>query len=248
MRALKTRGTLAAGILVAASLVATTTPAAAAETCQLGAPEVLPSRLAVIGTSGVIDRTLRVKATNCSEDDAWNTDWYWVPQAGDGDIGEYGYPALIPVETSGTTTTFEASLYVAFANLFAGDIPTDIYDGDYNTVKHAPTLQLRRATRVTTNASPEPIRKGHRLTVKGKVTRANWDTGRYTPYAHHQVDLQFSPVPHGDYVKVKTVTSSASGSLKTTIKATKDGCYRYYSKQTSTSGAKASVGDCVDVR
>lgn len=247
MRASRTLTTLAAGLLVAASLVSTTTTASASNTCHLGAPVILPSRLAVVGTSGVVHRTLSITATTCSEDDAWSTDWYWVPQVGDGDIGEYGYPALIPVGTKGTTTTFEADLSVAFANLFAGDIPTDIYDGDYNTVKHAPALQLRRSTQVTTNAAPEPIKKERTLTVTGNVTRANWDTGRYSAYAHHQVELQFSPVPHGDYVKLKAVTSTASGALKTTVTATKDGCYRYYSPQTYTAGAKASVGDCVDV-
>ncbi|MGW1432192.1 hypothetical protein [Streptomyces sp. NPDC001108] len=109
-------------------------------------------------------------------------------------------------------------------------------------------LQLKRATRVTVNASPEPVAKGRTITVTGRVTRANWDTHTYQGYAGRTVSLQFKAAGASSYTTVKKSTSSRTGGLKTTVKATVPGTWRWTYYGNSTSGAKSSAGDYVAVR
>ncbi|MFF2214878.1 hypothetical protein [Streptomyces antibioticus] len=109
-------------------------------------------------------------------------------------------------------------------------------------------LQVKRATRVTVNASPEPVAAGKTLTVTGRVTRANWNTHTYQGYAGRTVSLQFKAAGASSYTTVKKVTSSGTGALKTTVKATKPGTWRWTYYGNSTSGAKSSTGDYVAVR
>ncbi|MFE0730565.1 hypothetical protein ACFW2X_20395 [Streptomyces antibioticus] len=109
-------------------------------------------------------------------------------------------------------------------------------------------LQVKRATRVTVNASPEPVAAGKTLTVAGRVTRANWNTHTYQGYAGRTVSLQFKAAGASSYTTVKKVTSSGTGALKTTVKATKPGRWRWTYYGNSTSGAKSSAGDYVAVR
>ncbi|MFH8374824.1 hypothetical protein ACH4A7_15010 [Streptomyces cyaneofuscatus] len=109
-------------------------------------------------------------------------------------------------------------------------------------------LQVKRATRVTVNASPEPVGKGSTITVTGRVTRANWDTHTYQGYAGRSVSLQFKASGSSSYKTIKKVTSSGTGALKTTVKATVPGTWRWTYYGNTTSGAKSSAGDHVAVR
>lgn len=109
-------------------------------------------------------------------------------------------------------------------------------------------LQVKRATRVTVNASPEPVVKGKTLTVTGKVTRANWDTHTYQGYGGRSVSLQFKAAGTSSYKTVKKVKSSKAGALKTTVKATGAGTWRWTYYGNTTSGATSSTGDRVEVR
>ena len=110
------------------------------------------------------------------------------------------------------------------------------------------TAKLQRAARLTVNAAPEPVAKGGTLTVKGALTRANWETGSYTGYRDQKVTLQFKAKGATAFTDVKTVTSGTGGALSTTVKASKDGSYRFTFAGTSTTAAKTSAGDYVDVR
>ncbi|MER6632087.1 hypothetical protein ABT301_28380 [Streptomyces sp. NPDC000987] len=109
------------------------------------------------------------------------------------------------------------------------------------------TAQIKRAAKLTADASPEPVVKGRTLTVKGALTRARWATGRYEGYAAQSVALQFRPAGSTTYTTVKTVTSGTGGALSTTVKATKSGYFRYQFAGTTTTGAKTSTGDYVKV-
>ncbi|MEU9245482.1 hypothetical protein [Streptomyces sp. NPDC048385] len=109
-------------------------------------------------------------------------------------------------------------------------------------------LQVKRATRVTVNASPEPVATGKTITVTGRVTRANWDTHTYQGYAGRTVSLEFRAAGASSYTTVKKVTSSSTGTLRTTVKATGPGTWRWTYHGNSTSGAKSSTGDYVAVR
>ncbi|MFD0421311.1 hypothetical protein [Streptomyces parvus] len=152
---------------------------------------------------------------------------------------------------------FEQRLYIDprhldFGNEDAGGWKTaarvhlagDAYDIDDENLP----LWVQRATRLTVNASPEPVTKGRTITVTGRITRANWDTHTYQGYAGRSVSLQFKAAGSASYKTVKKATSGKSGALKTTVKATVPGTWRWTYHGNTTSGAKSSSGDHVAVR
>ncbi|MGW2749218.1 hypothetical protein [Streptomyces sp. NPDC001450] len=99
------------------------------------------------------------------------------------------------------------------------------------------------------NASPEPVTKGKTLTVTGKLVRADWETpGGCHGYAGQKVLLQFRKKGTSAYATVKTVTTDGSGNLKTTVKASVDGDWRYRFAGTPTTASATAGGDFVDVR
>ncbi|MFE2979877.1 calcium-binding protein [Streptomyces sp. NPDC059258] len=107
---------------------------------------------------------------------------------------------------------------------------------------------LQRFSKLTVNAAPEPVKKGATLTATGKLTRAHWDTNTYKGYTNQPVKLQFRAKNATSYTTVKTVTSSSTGDLKTTVKASADGYWRYSFAGTSTTPAVSAAGDFVDVK
>jgi hypothetical protein len=109
------------------------------------------------------------------------------------------------------------------------------------------TAQVKRAAKLTTNATPEPAVAGKTITVKGALTRANWETSKYAGYKGQSVVLQFRAKSSDTYTTVKTVTSGTAGALSTTVKASKSGYFRYKFAGTSTTGAKTSTGDYLQV-
>ncbi|MET7498759.1 DUF5707 domain-containing protein [Streptomyces microflavus] len=121
-------------------------------------------------------------------------------------------------------------------------------DGDYTVNDSAAKARVQRFSKLTVNASPEPVKKGKTLTVTGKLTRANWDTGTYKGYTAQPVKLQFKKKGAKSYTTVKTVKTSSTGTLKTTVKASADGYWRYSFAGTSTTPAVSAAGDYVDVK
>ncbi|MFD0415759.1 calcium-binding protein [Streptomyces sp. NPDC127108] len=122
-------------------------------------------------------------------------------------------------------------------------------DDDYvvkTTLK--PGINLKRAAKLTVNASPEPVKKGRTITVSGALTRANWDTKKYAGYTKQSVRLQFKKKGASAFTTVKTVKSDSKGNLKTTVKASVDGTFRFVFAGTSTTPAVTSAGDAIDVR
>ncbi|MER5891547.1 DUF5707 domain-containing protein [Streptomyces sp. NPDC001876] len=107
---------------------------------------------------------------------------------------------------------------------------------------------LQRLSKVTVNAAPEPVRKGYTITVTGKLSRANWETGTYKGYAGQAVKLQFRKKTSSTYTTVKTIKTSSTGELKTTVKASVDGYWRYSFAGTSTTPTVTAAGDFVDVK
>ncbi|GAA4787299.1 hypothetical protein GCM10023220_09470 [Streptomyces ziwulingensis] len=110
------------------------------------------------------------------------------------------------------------------------------------------TARIQRAARATVNAAPEPVAKGKTLTVTGKLTRANWATHTYTGYGSKLAKLQFRKAGTSTYSTVKTVRANSAGALKTTVKASADGYWRYTFGETSTTGGATAAGDYVDVK
>ncbi|MFI8232588.1 hypothetical protein ACIGDI_27510 [Streptomyces sp. NPDC085900] len=110
------------------------------------------------------------------------------------------------------------------------------------------TTAIKKASTLTVNATPEPVKKGKTITVTGKLARANWSTGKYAGYVSQPAKLQFRKKGSNTYTTLKTVKTNSTGLLKTTTKATVDGYYRYVFAGTTTTAAATAPGDFVDVR
>lgn len=108
-------------------------------------------------------------------------------------------------------------------------------------------VQVKRWGKATVDASPEPVKKGKKLTVTGKLTRADWAKRKYTGVAG-SATLQFRKKGSSAYTSVKTVQSDSAGALKTTVTASVDGHWRWTYKGSSTTGPATSATDFVDVR
>ncbi|MBE4738226.1 calcium-binding protein [Streptomyces sp. ND05-3B] len=122
-------------------------------------------------------------------------------------------------------------------------------DFDYVEKDPAKTFKIQRQTKLAgANASPEPVKKGATITVTSSLTRANWDTEKFPAYGGQAAKLQFKKAGTSAYKDVKTVKSSSTGALKTTVKATADGSYRYVFAGSSGTAAVTSAGDAIDVK
>ncbi|MFG2574648.1 hypothetical protein [Streptomyces sp. NPDC048481] len=119
---------------------------------------------------------------------------------------------------------------------------------DFTWQSNLGAIRVQRQAKLTADAAPEPVKKGKTLTVTGALTRANWDTNRYAGYSGQSVKLQFRKKGSTAYSTVKTVKSSSTGGLKTTVTASADGYYRFVFAGTSTTSAISAAGDFVDVR
>ncbi|GAA3864913.1 hypothetical protein GCM10023084_17470 [Streptomyces lacrimifluminis] len=121
-------------------------------------------------------------------------------------------------------------------------------EGDIKIQSGLGTTQIKFHSKLTTDATPEPVRKGATITVKGTLTRANWNTGKYTGYVNAPVTLQFKKKGATAFTTVKTVKAGAAGALKTTVKASVDGTYRFAFAGSSTTAPINAVGDVIDVK
>jgi len=163
--------------------------------------------------------------------------------------------ACSPVPGSVTTSTCTASITVdpnvTLINANAGTwhvwTSVDAVDFDYIQKDNAATFSMKRAAKLTADASPEPIAAGKTLTIKGTLNRANWDNDTYGGYAGQSVKLQFRKAGTTTYSTVKTVTSGVGGALTTTATASVDGYWRWSFAGTSTTGTANAAGDYVDV-
>ncbi|MGY1502699.1 hypothetical protein ACW4TU_40005 [Streptomyces sp. QTS52] len=165
-----------------------------------------------------------------------------------------------------TETTVEGGYSYSCKTVFTIDPAVDFKDGNgiagtwklflgaYDLYANASydddvaRTSIKRAAKLTVNASPEPVKKGKTITVTGKLTRADWSTGKTTGYATQPVKLQFRKKGSSTYTTLKTVKTSRTGALSTTTKAGVDGDYRFVFAGTATTGSATAPGDFVDVR
>ncbi|MEV5149821.1 hypothetical protein AB0L14_37040 [Streptomyces sp. NPDC052727] len=132
----------------------------------------------------------------------------------------------------------------------AWKVAAEVYfqGGGGDTDDEGLTVYVKRNSRLTVNASPEPVTKGGTITVTGKVTRANWETRKYASYGGRLVSLQFKPTGATSYTTVKKVYANGSGDLKTTVKASETGTWRWAYYGNTTTGPSTSAGDNVVVK
>jgi hypothetical protein len=144
-----------------------------------------------------------------------------------------------------------------WANSYAGasHVDVEVSDPNYNTTTKRFGFRLLRATYVSGfNVTPEPVKKGKYVTVKGTLKRADWDKSAYVKYGakSQRVQIQFKAKGAASYRTVKTVTLGKKSEVKSKIKVAgslaKDGTYRLSYAGNGTSGASVSAGDYVDVK
>ena len=123
-----------------------------------------------------------------------------------------------------------------------------VANGDEKIQGDLGTVAVRRAAQLTADATPEPVKKGKTITVTGKLSRANWETHKNAGYAGQSVKLQFRKKGASTYTTVKTIKTSSTGALKTTVTATVDGYFRYSFAGTASTAAVNATGDFVDVK
>ncbi|MFG2624544.1 calcium-binding protein [Streptomyces sp. NPDC048473] len=121
-------------------------------------------------------------------------------------------------------------------------------DGSSTYYDSYATARVQRLSKLTVNAAPEPVRKSGTITVTGKLSRANWEDHAYHGYTGQSVKLQFRKKTSSTYTTVKTIRTNSTGNLKTTVKASVDGYWRYSFAGTSTTPAVTTAGDFVDVK
>ena len=171
-------------------------------------------------------------------------------------------------DNPGTCTTVSSTVLKCTAKIelrpASSDDTEDLFNGEAGTWKIGAlavndgggmtwqggfgTTKVQRLAKLTANATPEPVKKGKTITVTGKLSRANWDTNTYGGYAGQYVKLQFKKKGATAYTTLKTIKSSSTGALKTTVTASADGYFRYVFVGTTTTSAVNAAADFVDVQ
>ncbi|MHC3472846.1 calcium-binding protein [Streptomyces sp. 7R007] len=244
---------VAAGVMVGVGASADATPAAATGDPVVSGATVNNGHDVIVGTTRDVSFPVTVKGSDDSG-----------LQFADVDLkgphgGFYTTDAFCETDTA-CTMVFTVNAHPApgsddpvdLANANAGtwsvDALVDANDGGSVFAPGIAAFHLKRAARLTVNAAPEPVAKGAKITVTGKLVRANWDTYRYAGYAGRAVQLQFRPKGSDTYTTVATVTTSSTGTLRTKVKAVKDGYWRWNFAGSATTGPAKATGDYVDVR
>ncbi|MBC2905350.1 calcium-binding protein [Streptomyces cupreus] len=211
------------------------------------------------------DKTITVSVTATDPSGIWDADFYlWRgPDGADPyyDADDYIVPnedttpadcvaSSSTTSTCSKTFTFEPDWWLTNADAGTWKVGVQVSANDNSWAERYAytTTRLQRHSKLTANASPEPIAKGKTLTITGKLTRANWDTLDYGGYTNQPVKLQFRKAGTTTYTTVKTVYTSSTGNLTTTALAAEDGYWRWYFAGTSTTPAAKATGDFVDVQ
>ncbi|MFJ2648928.1 DUF5707 domain-containing protein [Streptomyces sp. NPDC087420] len=210
----------------------------------------------VVGTTNSKKVTISVTATDDSGIDGFST-IIWRGTSPEDPIWAFyqNEESATCKAASATTSTCSLTVTVPSEELINEDATTwkvgawvTSPDGEDTKVDAQGTVKIQRASQLTVNAAPEPVKKNGTITVTGKLSRANWDTGKYAGYSTQSVILQFRKKTSTAYTNVKGVKTSTTGALKTTTKATVDGYYRWSFVGTATTPAINVAGDYVDVK
>jgi hypothetical protein len=96
------------------------------------------------------------------------------------------------------------------------------------------------------DATPEPVRKGRPISLKGRLLVVNWDAGRYVGFVKRLVSVEFR-TPTGSYSRVATAVTDATGWVRTTVPASRTGVWRLRYGGSTVAGPAIAVGDTVQV-
>lgn len=127
------------------------------------------------------------------------------------------------------------------SGVFPGD--QNVFNGNYAGLK---TLAVGKASTTfrTMNVSPEPVKRGRTLTVKGTLHRD--DTGAPVPGA--KVTVMFRKRGSSKWSGIKSTTTNGSGAFRTTVKARTDGSWEIVYRGGGSYLPAGSHNDYVNVR
>lgn len=109
-------------------------------------------------------------------------------------------------------------------------------------------IPVKDRTRFTGfNASPEPVRKGAAITVKGTLQRRT-PAGVWKAFGKRAVTIEFRPKGSGTWRRLRTVKTNAKGRVLTRFKAVRDGYWRLSFAEAPLFFGSRSAADYVDVR
>jgi hypothetical protein len=118
--------------------------------------------------------------------------------------------------------------------------------GELPATSGADYVDVRYRTAISGfNASPEPIKKGKRLTVAGTLKR---DTTSWKAFSGQSVKIYFAPKGATTWTYEGAAKTSSTGHFSHTFTAAKDGTWRATYAGSSTYLAVTGSGDYVDVR
>ncbi|MFJ8143316.1 hypothetical protein [Streptomyces sp. NPDC096013] len=133
------------------------------------------------------------------------------------------------------------------AGVWQVNVTVQAKDGDYWISDDIADYKVKRAARLTTVIAPEKVAKNAKVTVTGKLSRANWEDLKYHGYPGQQVRLQFKKKGAAHYGTVRTVTTNGTGQLSTKVTVTSAGSWRWYFPGTTTTSLKTATGDTLDL-
>ena len=187
----------------------------------------------------------------------------WNHMLADGTMASVGYsgqPVRLQFKKSGATSYSTVKTVTSGTD---GKLKTTVTAGTSGTwrwsfaqnstssasVSAGDSVTLLKVSKLTVNASPEPVRKGGKLTVTGRLTRATSDAATtFTGYAKQPVKLQFRKYGSSTYTTIKTVYTDSAGYLKTTTTANAKGYWRWSYAGNSTVASVSATGDYVALK
>ncbi|WP_127499850.1 hypothetical protein [Actinoplanes solisilvae] len=180
--------------------------------------------------------------------------WHGSATAPDGvEVATASCTAAVPTATCTATVNAYEVRHSFASNALAGVWRVDAWanaaDGTSRARRPgAGSGTLVRRIYLTADATPEPANKNATITVTGKLTRADWGTGTYLPYAGRTIGLQRAKAGSSTYASVQAKATDSQGVVRTAGTAFYDATWRLSYPGDATGNAVISAGDYVDVR
>lgn len=114
-------------------------------------------------------------------------------------------------------------------------------DGTQKLLEPKTTGSIRRIDRLTSKTSATSVKKGSSVTITGTLTRADWNTRKYTAYSSQTLSLQKRNAGSSVWSTVKTLKTDSKGNVRSTVKPAQSGTYRLVFTGNSTSAAVTSA-------
>lgn len=122
-----------------------------------------------------------------------------------------------------------AGYSTANANADAGEwtvnATVEANDGDYWIADYLTRYRVLRQTGLSVGAATADA--GRAVTLRGRLTHANWEQHTWSGYGRQSVQLRYRPAGATRFTTVRTVTASRRGYLAATVRATAKGQYRW---------------------